>query len=266
MSAEELKELLSTPLALFILMLGASFGSAVKQIIVSRNAGGYISLREYFFTHWPETVVMLGTNIGAFIGLIMTDALNWASALGVGYAANDAADLLTKKGRSDSITPTIQQVEERLEQKKEEQVIRDELNKNQGGFIRPGFLMPLCCFLVIVLNTFALNGCAAFDKYLSAPDQKEQSFAERLRDAYLAVASARRVGDILVQAEKISIKDGRNLQRQLNVVRDALDVADEYRKIGNVPNAESKLAATLLILEELETYLKEQQKLQENPT
>lgn len=100
---EELKSLLSTPAALFILMLLASLGSALKQIAVAKRAGIKVRCIDYFYEHWPETTIMLGTNVGAFITLIMTDTLNYAAAIGIGYLANDAADAFTKKGRSSAI-------------------------------------------------------------------------------------------------------------------------------------------------------------------
>ncbi len=106
MTAEEIKLLLSTPAALFLLMLLASLGSAFKQMLDARRNGASVGPKDYFITHWPETLWMLGTNAGAFITLIFTDSLNYASAIGIGYLANSAADVFTKDGRSSSLKTT----------------------------------------------------------------------------------------------------------------------------------------------------------------
>lgn len=102
-TAEQLKEMLGSPLALFGLMFFASFVSALKQMIIAKRNGTPMSFSSYFLGHWVETVVMLGTNVIAFTTLIMTDSLNFAAAIGIGYLANDAADTFTKQGRSSSL-------------------------------------------------------------------------------------------------------------------------------------------------------------------
>lgn len=104
MTAEELKLLLSTPAALFVLMVLASFGSAWKQMLVARRSGTGVSVQSYFLDNWPETMAMIGHNVLAFVMLIFTDTLNPAAAIGLGYIANDAADAYTKAGRSLSIS------------------------------------------------------------------------------------------------------------------------------------------------------------------
>lgn len=63
-----------------------------------------MTLRGYFLDHMPETLIMLGTNGFAFALLVMTDSLNFASVMGIGYAANDSADAFTKTGRSSALT------------------------------------------------------------------------------------------------------------------------------------------------------------------
>lgn len=103
MTAEALKTLLSTPLALFLLMI---FGSVISMFISLRDArknGAMIAAHDYIFT--IETVIMLGGNIIAFIGLIMTDTLNWTGAIGIGYMLNNAADL--RGGRSAAVVESI---------------------------------------------------------------------------------------------------------------------------------------------------------------
>lgn len=103
MSAEELKELFSQPLMLLFLMLVAALGSAAKQLIVARRQDSTVSVKAYFLK--IETVIMLGAVGGAWLALLYTDTMNPMSALGLGYVANDAADIVTKDGRSAAINP-----------------------------------------------------------------------------------------------------------------------------------------------------------------
>jgi hypothetical protein len=91
MSAEALKELLSQPVSLFVLMLFGSLLSALKQMVDSRSNGSTITVAQYLFK--VETLIMLGANVIAFITLIMTDTLNWTGAIGIGYVMNSLADL-----------------------------------------------------------------------------------------------------------------------------------------------------------------------------
>lgn len=102
MTADELKIVLSTPAALFVLMLLASFSSSVKQIVSARRAGVTVTCAEYW-AHWPETAAALIANVIGFALLILTDQLNFASALGIGYGANSVVDLLRAGGRSNSL-------------------------------------------------------------------------------------------------------------------------------------------------------------------
>lgn len=52
-----------------------------------------------YWGHLPETLVTLISNLFAFAILLMSDQLNFASAVSVGYGVNSLADLLPK-GRS----------------------------------------------------------------------------------------------------------------------------------------------------------------------
>src|SRR5437868_3447681 len=99
MSPEELKSILSTPISLFILMLLGSLASMLKQISDARKNDSQISVSGYL-TKLPETIATLLGNIFAFIGLLMVDQLNYASALGIGYMVNSGADLVRTGGRS----------------------------------------------------------------------------------------------------------------------------------------------------------------------
>lgn len=104
MDIEQIKTLLSTPAALFALMV---FGSLLSMLMALRDArknGAKISFVDYFFT--IETVITLGTNALAFGGLIMTDSLNWTGALGIGFALNHLSDL-NPGGRSAAVVDSI---------------------------------------------------------------------------------------------------------------------------------------------------------------
>lgn len=58
-----------------------------------------------YWSYIPETMGALVANIIAFVVLVLTDQLNFASALGVGYGANSLIDLLPK-GRSYALKQT----------------------------------------------------------------------------------------------------------------------------------------------------------------
>lgn len=104
MTAEDLKILLSTPLALFVLMLFGSLISMMKQYRDAKSNGATISFGSYVMT--VETLIMFGANIIAFVALIMTDTLNFTGALGIGYAMNSLADL-SPNGRSAAVINSI---------------------------------------------------------------------------------------------------------------------------------------------------------------
>lgn len=96
MTPDALKTLLGSPPALFILMLLASMSSGLKQLLVIRQTGKPMSFLSYL-SYWPETLGMVIANVIAFAVLILTDQLNFASALGIGYGANSVIDLLPGK-------------------------------------------------------------------------------------------------------------------------------------------------------------------------
>lgn len=104
MNVEDIKTLLATPAALFVLMIFGSMVSMAKQIKDGRNNGSTIPVSEYLLS--IDTFIGLGANVIAFIGLIMTDTLNWTGALAIGYALNSAADL-RPGGRSAAIIDSI---------------------------------------------------------------------------------------------------------------------------------------------------------------
>lgn len=105
-TTDELKELLNAPYGLLALMFAASFVSGVKSILVARANGSQMSLGAYL-GYLPQTLVAVVGNLIAFAVLVLTDQLNFASALGIGYGINSATDLfLPKSGRSGEIAST----------------------------------------------------------------------------------------------------------------------------------------------------------------
>lgn len=96
MTPDSLKEMLGSPTALFTLMMLASLSNGIKQLLVVKQTGTPMTMVSYL-SHWPETLaVMLGNTI-AFAVLVLTDQLNFASALGIGYGTNSIVDLLPGK-------------------------------------------------------------------------------------------------------------------------------------------------------------------------
>lgn len=102
MNAEALRITLQSPPALFVVMLLASLSNGMKQMRGAAHAGTPVTLLEYL-QHWPETGAMLIGNMIAFVGLIIYDQLNFASALGIGYGVNSMVDLVRPAGRSQSL-------------------------------------------------------------------------------------------------------------------------------------------------------------------
>lgn len=218
MSAEELKVLLSTPAALFLVMLLGSLTNMLKQISDAKKNGASTSLGSYL-AHWPETAGTIITNALGFLTLVVTDQLNFASALGIGYAANSAADLLRSGGRSASLAG------------------------KQAGFVRP---LVFALLLAITLPAvMLLPGCAS----LGVPTP--QTFNERLAAGYVSAKAIRTSATILLNGSVITSKDAENLQKQADVGREGLDVARTLPSL----QAEDKLQTTLLILQAAQTYL-----------
>lgn len=86
-----------------------------------------------------------------------------------------------------------------------------------------------------------------------------QNFQERLATGYQDVIEVRNTGATLFTAEKISVQDAENIQKQADVVRAGLDVANDMAE-GLDPAAEDKLDSTINILSVLKTYLEARKK------
>lgn len=96
MTTDALKQLFSSPLALLVLMMFASLSNGLKQLLVIRQTGTPMTFTNYL-SYWPETLGMALANLIAFVVLVLTDQLNFASALGIGYGTNSLVDLLPGK-------------------------------------------------------------------------------------------------------------------------------------------------------------------------
>jgi hypothetical protein len=99
MTNTELKALLEGPLPLLGVMLFASALNMLKQIVDARRNGSTLSCAEYL-SHWPETLTTLAGNVLVFGVLVMSDQLNFASAIATGYGMNSLADMVRSGGRS----------------------------------------------------------------------------------------------------------------------------------------------------------------------
>lgn len=104
MTTEALKAFFSSPLALLGVMLLASVGNGLKQIIVVKQTGKPMTFLEYW-SYVPESLLTVISNVLAFAVLLMSDQLNFASAASVGYGLNSLADLLPR-GRSLALKQT----------------------------------------------------------------------------------------------------------------------------------------------------------------
>lgn len=100
-SQNGLKALLSTPIALLVVMLIASTVNALKQLNTAKKSGSDMTLTTYL-GYLPDTAATLLGNVIAFAALILSDQLNFASALGIGYGINSLTDLLPGK-RADAL-------------------------------------------------------------------------------------------------------------------------------------------------------------------
>lgn len=103
---DELKELLNAPYGLLALMFAASLVSGIKAITVAKANGSSMGVGGYY-AYLPQTVITVVGNLIAFAVLVLTDQLNFASALGIGYGINSVTDLITPKtGRAGEIAST----------------------------------------------------------------------------------------------------------------------------------------------------------------
>lgn len=105
MDAESLKALLSSPAALFVVMLLASAANGLKNLIEAKQQGSNVGFADVF-GHGLDILYTAITNSLAFALLLQTDSLNLASAIGLGYLAGSAVSLLNPQGAAKAISTT----------------------------------------------------------------------------------------------------------------------------------------------------------------
>lgn len=194
MTAEALKQLLATPVALFVVMLLGSLANGLKQLATAKQSGTSASFLSYL-GHWPETLATVILNALAFATLLTTDQLNFASALGIGFAANSASDLLRAGGRSAA------------------------LGGNQGGFASLRMLLTLLASAIVA--TVLLAGCKV------NPDTGQSEISETGK-ATLAVLAGELTDRYLAESpdRARSIANIRGIAVRLQAVTDVVTITD----------------------------------------
>lgn len=98
------------------------------------------------------------------------------------------------------------------------------------------------------LTVMVVSGCAQMG--VQAP----QTFDERVAAGYVTAAGLVQVTDTLLAADKITIADAKAVSAQLDNAKLALDAAAKLH--GQNPlEAQDKLSASILLLQQLQTYL-----------
>lgn len=224
MTPDELKTLLSTPVALFVVMLLGSLASVLKQIGDAKKNGSEVTIGSYL-AHLPETASALILNVLGFLTLVVTDQLNFASALGVGFASNSAADLIRTGGRSFTVGNS----------------------SRQGGFARPLILALLLATAVVA--TPALQGCAA----LGLQDSK--SFSQDYAYALSQTTALRSAAAQALDARQISIADAEYVLRLTDQSRAYLDTAQQVYTAGDALKGKTQLELATSVLLQLQSFL-----------
>ena len=221
MDAEALKHLLGQPAALFGVMLLASLLNGMKQIKQARDAGGDVTLKAYL-RFWPETVGAVAGNVIAFLVLVVSDQLNFASALGIGYGVNSAADFLRPGGRSDAVAN------------------KTDSNEKQGGYVH-GSMLAVLLAIALPASLFVLASCtgtqaAYHEAKASDPCKTEQTVC-------LAYTVGEHYAAVLHEAALLKAKPGTapeliaGMQRADLAVQPAIDrlrtASDAYSAIAN---------------------------------
>lgn len=100
MTIANLQHLFGSHIGLFFLMMAASLSNGLKQLGVIHQSGTPMTFGKYL-SYLPETFTMIVANVIAYVVLVLTDQLNFASALGIGYGTNSLVDLLPGKRSMD---------------------------------------------------------------------------------------------------------------------------------------------------------------------
>jgi hypothetical protein len=224
MTPDELKTLLSTPIALFVIMLLGSLASVLKQIADAKKNGAEVTLGSYL-AHIPETASALILNVLGFLTLVVTDQLNFASALGVGFASNSAADLVRTGGRSLTVGGSVR----------------------QSGFARPAMLALLLATSVIALPV--MQGCTALGL------QQPKTFSDDYAYALGQTTAVRAAAAQALNARQISLRDAEYVLQLTDRSRVYLDTAREVYEAGQTLEGKTQLELATAVLIQLQTFL-----------
>lgn len=68
----------------------------LKQLITARRVMDMkpLTMRDYWFGHWPETLVALFSGVAGYVFLLESNNLTALNAYGIGFIANSLADLV----------------------------------------------------------------------------------------------------------------------------------------------------------------------------
>lgn len=105
MTEEDILKLTKNPLVLLFVMFLGGLCSIGKQIRDAKRNGNTDVTFMTYIQHWPELLMAAGILVAAFVGMVESHTLNFASAWSTGYASNSLADLVRKDGRSAAMAP-----------------------------------------------------------------------------------------------------------------------------------------------------------------
>lgn len=232
MDAESLKQFFSTPFALLLVMVAGALASAFKQMAMARRESGLkISATAYLSNYWPETLIAVGGVIGTFIVMLMTDQLNFASAVFGGWTANSAADVFTPNGRSEALkSPAGTPLDK----------------NNQGGFVRP--LMLALLLAIGAVGMVSLPGCASLGI-------QAKTFPERATLAENGIQAAAESATAAIQGGAIKAEEAKVVSDVLRNAHDALGIAETAYGAGDVTTAEGQLALAESLLRSIRDRL-----------
>lgn len=113
-------------------------------------------------------------------------------------------------------------------------------SSSQSGRIDVTFLVAFVAFLIA--------GCAALN--LAQPKTFEQQYATGVSACTAALTTT----DTLLTSHKLSAKDAKNVEKQVDNVKEALDIANSIHAT-DAATGSNKLAEALTALQAVQTYL-----------
>ena len=97
--------LIKDPIFLFFVMIFVQLMSVFGQWWEARQNGSTMTFLE-LLSYWPQLMSGLGMSVTAFYGLIESNTLNIASAIGIAGIVNKMADVINTR-RTKAITDSI---------------------------------------------------------------------------------------------------------------------------------------------------------------